>query len=478
MSGICMGVILKRAGIDSFTIVERSAGVGGTWWDNTYPGAQCDVRSRLYSFSFEPKSDWSRVFAPGAEIQAYAEHCVDKYGLRPHLRLNTTLSSARFDTERAAWQFATAGGERLEARVFVCSVGPLNRPRWPPGIDAFRGERMHSARWNPSYDFRGKRVALIGSAASAVQLAPPLAAGARHLTVFQRTASWVLPRPDRAYTSVEKALMRMPPFARLSRWWQYCAHDLRFAGFRGRGLLYRLIVALADRHRRRQVADVALRDRLRPRYPMGCKRILITSDFYPTLARPNVTLVSQAAASFTPEAVIAADGSRHEVDAIVCATGFNTSELLPDIEVTGAGGARLSDVAGDSPEAYRGVAIPGFPNLFLLLGPNTGSGHTSVLLAIEAQARYVHRCVTALTHRPGESIEVRRDVADAHNRDLQQRLSRTVWTSSSCGSWYKNAAGRVFALYPGHCTRYLLEMRRPDFRDFRFVRPTTTRAHP
>ncbi len=469
MSGICMGAELRRAGIGSFTIVERSGGVGGTWWDNVYPGAQCDVRSHLYSFSFEPKADWSRVFAPSHEIQAYAEHCIDKYGLRPHLRLGTTVVSARFDAAAARWRLRTSDGALLEAQVLICSVGPLNRPRWPAGIVAFGGERMHSSRWNRAYDFRGKRVALIGSAASAVQIAPSLAAAASHLTVFQRTPSWILPRPDRAYHPIEKALQRITPFARLNRWYHYWVHELRYGAFRGRGLLYRFMVALAERHRRLQVPDPDLRERLRPRYPMGCKRILITNDYYPAIGRPNVTLVDQEARTFESAAVVAADGSRHPVDAIVCATGFTATELLPDIEVTGLGGVRLAEATAGGPDAYRGIALPGFPNLFMLLGPNTGTGHTSVLIPIEAQARYARLCIEELARRDAAAMDVRQDVTCLHNAELQRRLARSVWASPACGSWYKTANGKIVALYPGPITRYVLEMRRPAFSDFRFL---------
>jgi len=469
MSGICMGVLLKRAGLDSFTILERSAGVGGTWWDNVYPGAQCDVRSHLYSFSFELKADWSRVFAPSAEIQAYAEHCVDKYGLRSHVRLNTTLVAARFDETASRWYFTTSDGNTLDAQFFVCSVGPLNRPRLPSGIERFRGKLMHSARWDKSYDFSRRRVALIGSAASAVQVAPALAAATARLTIFQRTPSWILPRPDRPYRSFEKALLRLRPLARVNRWWHYWVHDLRFAAFRGRGPVYRLMVALADRHRRRQVADPGLCQELRPRYPMGCKRILVTSDFYPTLSRPNVELVPQEAADFAADAVIAADGTRFGVDAVVCATGFAATDLLPEIEVSGVGGIRLSAATAGGAEAYRGVALPGFPNLFMLLGPNSGSGHTSVLVAVEAQARYALKCIQELGRRSGARIDVRPEIVAAHNAAIGQRLSRTVWSSAECGSWYKTADGKVVALYPGHCTRYVLEMWRPRFSDFHFT---------
>ena len=468
MSGICMGIALKRAGIESFVIVERSPAVGGTWWDNVYPGAQCDVRSHLYSFSFEPKPDWSRVFAPSQEIQAYVEHCVDRYDLRRHLRLGTILTSARYDPAESRWQLEAADGDSLSAQVFVCSVGPLNTPRLPAGIEAFHGKVMHSARWDCAYDFSGKRVALIGSAASAVQIAPPLAAAAASLTIFQRTPSWILPRPDRAYTRIEKALLRFPPLERLDRWWHYWIHDVRYAAFRGRGLLHRAMSALANRHRCAQVQDPALREALRPRYPMGCKRVLISSNFYPTFGRPNVELIASAASGFTADGIVSANGERRAVDAIVCATGFVTIDLLPGFSVRGAEGRTLAETTAGGAEAYRGTSVPGFPNLFLLLGPNTGTGHTSVLIAVEAQTRYIVKCIEELSRRGQASLEVRADVARLHNHDLQARLSRTVWASPACSSWYKTANGKIVALYPGHATRYRLEMRTPDFSAYRF----------
>jgi cation diffusion facilitator CzcD-associated flavoprotein CzcO len=468
MSGVCMGITLKRAGIDSFVIVEKSSAVGGTWWDNIYPGAQCDVRSHLYSFSFELKPDWSRVFAPSREIQEYVEHCVGKYGLRRHLRLNTTLTEARYDSAHARWLLRTGAGETLKAQVFICSVGPLNRPRFPAGIDAFRGEVMHSSRWNARYDFAGKRVVMIGSAASAVQIVPPLAEAAAQLTIFQRTPSWILPRPDREYTALEKFLLRAPPLARLNRWWHYWVHEARFAAFKGRGPMYRLMTFLANRHRCEQVTDPVLREKLRPDYPMGCKRILITSNYYPALCRPNVELLTQEAAGFTADGVIAADGAVHAADAIVCATGFVTTELLAGLPVYGAAGTTLIDATGGGAEAYRGVTVAGFPNFFMLLGPNTGTGHTSVLIPIEAQARYILKCLRELVRRGQSSLDVRPEVMAEHNRRLQVRLARTVWASPACRSWYKTAAGKVIATYPGYVTRYVLEMRSPRFADYEF----------
>lgn len=467
MSGVCMGILLKRAGIDSFVIIERSAGVGGTWWDNVYPGAQCDVRSHLYSFSFEPNADWSRAFAPSAEIQRYVEHCVDKYDLRRHLRLNTTITDARWDGAASRWRLGLADGGSLASNIFICSIGPLNRPRLPEGIGAFKGTVMHSARWDAGYDFRGKRVALIGSAASAVQIAPHLAEAAGHLTIFQRTPSWILPRPDRAVRPIEKALLRIGALARLNRWWHYWVHDVRYSAFRGSGLIHRAMVGLAERHLKSQVATPALREVLRPNYPMGCKRVLISSDFYPALSRPNVALIPRAVAGFTAEGVVAADGAVRPVDAIVCATGFETVELLAGTTVVGATGTTLRDATPGGAEAYRGTLVAGFPNFFMLLGPNTATGHTSALIAVEAQAGYIVKCIRRLDTQGAVSLEVTARAMRDYNLSLQARLAPTVWASPACGSWYKTATGKIIAIYPGYGTRFQLDLRTPKLSDLR-----------
>ena len=468
MSGICMAIELKRAGIDSFVVLEQSGGVGGTWWDNTYPGAQCDVPSHLYRFSFAPKADWSRVFAPSREIQAYVEDCVRRYGVARHLRLHTEVRAAEYDAHAARWRVTTADGREFRPRCFVLSLGPLNHPRLPPGIEGFAGEVMHSARWNHGYDFRGKRVAVIGSAASAVQIVPTLAAQAAQLTVFQRSPSWIVARPDRPYSRLEQRLFRIPWCARAYRAWLYWRFEANFAAFKGRGPMYRLLTHMAEKHLTTQVPDAALRAKLRPRYPMGCKRILVASDFYPALGRANVELVTQAAAGFTASGVVAADGSHREVDAIVCATGFETTEPLARLSVRGSGGETLAAAWRDGPEAYHGITVAGFPNLFLLLGPNTGTGHTSVLIPIEAQARYVLACLRELERRGARSMDVRADVMRAHNAELQRRLAGTVWASPACTSWYKTRSGKILATYPGFITRYVRETRTPHYADYIF----------
>ena len=468
MSGICMAVMLKRAGIESFVVLEQSAGVGGTWWDNSYPGAQCDVPSHLYGFSFAPNPAWTRVFAPSSEIRDYLARCVERFRIAPHLRLSTRVAAAAYDEAAARWTITTERGERLRPRCFVLSLGPLNHPRYPAGLDRFRGTVMHTARWNHQYDFRGKRVAVIGSAASAVQVVPRLAAEAAQLSVFQRTPSWIVPRPDRVYTRLERGLFRIRAVLRALRWLRYWEFELRFAAFKGHGAMHWFLTRMARRHLEDQVADSSLRARLRPSYPIGCKRILLASDFYPALGEGHVELVTQAAAGFTPEGVVSADGALRPFDAIVCATGFETIEPLAGLPIRGRGGLELAAAWRDGAEAYRGVTVAGFPNLFMLLGPNTGTGHTSVLVPIEAQARYVVACIRELAQRGAASLEVRADVMRQHNEALQRRLARTVWASTSCTSWYKTAAGRVLALYPGYITRYVLEMRRPRPADFTF----------
>ena len=469
MAGICMAVMLKRAGIDSFLVLEQSSGVGGTWWDNSYPGAQCDVPSHLYSFSFAPNPGWSRVFAPGIEIRDYVARCVERYGLARHLRLETRVVAADYDEAAGRWTITTARGERFRPRFFVLSLGPLNHPRYPAGLDRFRGTVMHTARWNHAYDFRGKRVAVIGSAASAVQVVPRLAAEASHLCIFQRTPSHIVERRDRAYSRTERLLLRVPVLQRALRYLLYWEFELRFAAFTGRGAMHWLLRRMARRHLEDQVPDPALRARLKPSYPIGCKRILISSDFYPALALRHVELLTQAAAGFTAEGVIGVDGEVRPVDAIVCATGFETIDPLAALPIRGLRGRTLTDAWRDGAEAYRGITVAGFPNLFMLLGPNTGTGHTSVLISIEAQARYVVKCVQELARRRAASLDVRADVMQRHNAALQRRLAHTVWASTTCTSWYKTGGGRILALYPSYITRYVLEMQRPRYADYLFA---------
>ena len=466
MSGLCMGVELRRAGIRDFLILEQSAGLGGTWWDNRYPGAHVDVPAPLYAFSFAPNPRWKRRFAAAPEIQAYMEQVARDHGLLPHLRLGTRLVRAAFDEEAGCWQLALGDGSALRARFLVCSTGPLSQARWPdiPGLEDFAGTRLHSARWDPGVPLTGRRIGVIGTGSTASQLVPPLAAQAARLHLFQRTANWVLPRMDRPYHALDRLLARLPPVAWAVRRFWYHLLEWGRRGFEEGTLARRGMLRTAARHLRAQVADPSLRARLRPPYPLGCKRIIYSSDFYPALTRPNVELVTDAIARITPTGIVTADGVERALDVLVCATGFDTTHLLSSLEVRGAGGLTLAQAWRDGPEAYHGITVAGFPNLFLMLGPNTGTGHTSTLLYIEPQARYAVACMQAVRSRGLRHIALRPQVMQAHNRALQARLAGSVWTQ--CRSWYRNEGGRVVALWPGYTREYVRAIAQPRLADY------------
>ncbi len=467
MSGLCMAIGLQRAGMHDFVIVEKQPGLGGTWWDNTYPGAHVDVPSPVYSFSFAPNPDWSRRFASAPEIQAYMQRLAEQHGLLAHLRLGTRLTAATFDAATGHWNLATDRGDTLRAPFFVCSTGPLNQLRWPdiPGLDHFKGPRLHSARWDASVPLAGRRVAVIGTGSTASQLIPPIAAQAGQLHVFQRTANWVLPRLDRPYNRLDHLLAHFPPYARTVRW---CWTQMLEWGRRGfdEGTLARKgMLKTAAAHRRRQLPDPALREKLTPPYPLGCKRLIYSNDFYPALSQPNVELVTDGIARFTEGGIVTADGREREIDVLVCATGFDTVQLLSSITVTGLGGRTLRDAWANGPEAYHGISVAGFPNLFLSLGPNTATGHTSTLLYIEPETQHAIACMQAVLKGGQRWIEVRPDVMRAHNEALQQRLAGSVW--SLCRSWYRMEGGRIVALFPGFTAEYVKAVKRPAMGDYR-----------
>jgi cation diffusion facilitator CzcD-associated flavoprotein CzcO len=468
MSGLCAAMQLQREGLADFVILERSAGLGGTWWDNRYPGAHVDVPAPLYSFSFEPNPRWTRRFAAAPEIQAYMQHCAEKHGLLPRIRFGTRITRAVFDEAGGRWTIETEDGPRYSARFFVCSTGPLSQPRFPdiPGLEAFRGRLLHSAHWDPAFDVRGQRVAVIGTGSSAAQLVPVLAEGAAQLLLFQRTANWVLPRPDRPYNRLDRLLAKLPPYTSLVRAFWYRLLEWSRRGFDEGTLVRRSLLRTAARHLRHQVRDPTLRAKLEPSYPLGCKRLVYSNDFYPALTRPNVELVTDAIGRIGAHGIVTADGREREIDALVCATGFDTTHLLSSLEVRGRGGRTLAEAWRDGPEAYRGVAVAGFPNLFLLLGPNTGTGHTSTLLYIEPEVRFAIRCMQRVRRGGHRWIDVKDEAMHEHNRVLQARLQGTVWTA--CRSWYRTDSGKIVALWPGFTPEYVAGLRQQDFGAFAF----------
>jgi cation diffusion facilitator CzcD-associated flavoprotein CzcO/acetyl esterase/lipase len=469
MSGLCMAIQLQEAGMHNFVILEKQPGLGGTWWDNTYPGAHVDVPSPVYSFSFAPNPLWTRRFAGAPEIQAYMQQLAERHGLLERIRFNTRLSDARFDETGGQWQFTTEDGARLRSRFFVCSTGPLNQPRWPDiaGLERFQGQRLHSARWDHSLPLTGQRVAVIGTGSTASQLIAPVAAQAKQLHVFQRTANWVLPRIDRPYRAIDRALAQFALYNRAVRW---CWVQLLEWGRRGfdEGTLARQgMLKTAALHRQRQVSDATLRAQLTPNYPLGCKRLIYSNDFYPALVQPHVELVTSGIDRFTETGIVTNDGVERTIDVLVCATGFDTQHLLAIINVTGRAGQTLSQAWAAGPEAYHGISVAGFPNLFLMLGPNTGTGHTSTLLYIEPEVRHAIACMQAVRAGGHRSVEVRAEAMADHNRALQNRLDGSVW--SHCRSWYRMDNGKIVALFPGFTAEYVKAVQKPDFSHYRFA---------
>ena len=458
--GLGMAIELGRAGEHDVLLLEKGRDVGGVWRENTYPGAACDVPSHLYSFSFEPNPHWSRTYSPQAEILDYLRHCADKYGARDKIRFGCEVTSAAFDEATSLWrvEWIDPPGSRhtSHARVLVSAVGLLSRPAMPalPGLGSFAGPVFHSARWNHDVSLKDKRVAVIGTGASAIQFVPEIARDAARLTVFQRTPSYILPRPDRAYTDRERRRFeRWPAWMALHRALIYTAHDARAVGFTRLRWMMDIVGGMPSRRLlKRQVADAALRERLTPRYPIGCKRILISNDWLPTFARPNVELVTDAVEAVTPAGVRIAGGRVIEADAIVLGTGFTASEFLAPMEIRGRGGRSLDEAWSQGARAWLGITVPGFPNFFMLYGPNTNLGHSSIVFMLESQVAHVMRCLRKLRAENGATIEVAAPPFERYNARVQQRSQRTVF--AGCTSWYVDAQGRHTVNWPGFTTTY------------------------
>lgn len=469
MSGICMGVKLQARGINEFLIVEKSPDVGGTWYDNNYPGACCDVASVLYSYSFEPNPDWSRTFSPHDEIQAYFSHCVDKYGLRDRVRLNTAITSARYDEATGIWTVELDSGEQLHSRCVVSGLGQLNRPSIPAfaGVESFAGEVFHSAQWRHDIDLTGKRVAVIGNAASALQFIPPVAEQAEQLTVYQRSANYVLKRNDREYSVADKRrFRRYPLLQKLHRLKIYLwAEALFFPLMRAKSWLRSVTEKGAARYLAEQITDPVLRRKLTPDYPAGCKRILISDDYFQAFNRSNVELVTSPITSISDQGVVTEDDIDRNVDIIIYGTGFKATEFLSGIEIYGCGGASLKEAWAEGAEAYFGVCVAGFPNFYTLYGPNTNLGSNSIIFMVERQANYIVRCIDKILSHKLAGLDVNKAVMRAYNDRLQGELAKTVWVAS-CNNWYKNDAGKVVNNWPHSTLAYWWHMRSPDFTDF------------
>lgn len=470
MSGLCMGIKLRERGIRDFVILEKSSAVGGTWHDNSYPGACCDVPSVLYSYSFAPNPDWSHKFSPQAEIKAYFERCADRFGLRPHLRLETPVERADWQEEQGLWRVTLDSGEVLESRAVVSALGQLNLPNIPgfPGAERFSGHSFHSARWDHEYDLKGKRVAVIGNAASALQFIPQIAKQVAQLHIYQRSANYVIRREDRAYRDWEKWLFRHLPFTqKLVRAMVYLRGEWLFYPVlrQGSSWLLRQWEKWCDDYRNAEISDPELRAKLTPDYRLGCKRILISDDYYDAFKHGNVELVTSPISGLNADGVVTEDGVARPVDLIIYGTGFETSAMHSAVAFHGENGLSLQDAWKDGAEAYRGVCAHGFPNFFMLYGPNTNLGSNSIIFMVERQVAYVVDCIDKLLAHDLRALDINAGVLGAYNERMQGELAQTVWVSD-CESWYKNAAGKVVNNWPRSTLAYWWHMRSPDFADF------------
>lgn len=470
-AGTCAAVQLQKSGCTSFLVLEKSAEIGGTWRDNTYPGCACDVPSHLYSLSFAPKTDWTRMYAPQPEIRDYARSVIARFNLAPHIRCNAKIRELAWDETRALWTATAEDGRRFEARFVFAGMGPLHIPTIPeiPGAADFAGVQFHSAQWRHDVDLTGKRVAVIGTGASAIQFIPEVAARAAALVVFQRTPAWIMPRLDYEFTPSHQRRMRNPLLRRLFRFRIYLTNELRALGFLGNRVVAAAGRRMALAHLAAQIKDPTLRAKLTPDYAMGCKRVLISNDFYPALARPNVTLQTSNVAEIRPHAILARDGTEYPADVIIYGTGFHTTDSFSAITITGRNNLTLAESFKDGMHAHWGITVPDFPNLFFLLGPNTGLGHNSVVLMIEAQVRYVMSLLRQMARQGWRAAAVRADVERAWNEKIQKRLAHTVWMQGGCRSWYLDENGRNTTIWPGFVAEYQWKTRSASLKDFERV---------
>ncbi|MEY2838871.1 MAG: hypothetical protein RJB60_1170 [Pseudomonadota bacterium] len=457
--GLGSAIQLQKAGIQNFTVLERAQDVGGTWRDNQYPGAACDIPSKLYSYSFEPKAQWGGTYAGSREILSYIQQVADKHALREKIRFGQTVASMAFDDTQGHWTVHTEAGDVFEARSVIMAAGGLANPSYPniPGLESFEGHRIHSARWDHGYDFTGKRVGVIGTGASAVQLIPELVKVAGHVKVFQRTPAWVLPKAHL------RALDWVKPAARQALFW---GHEAMALGLVWRSPLSALLEGRARGHLKRQVSEPWLRRQLTPSFKMGCKRVLISNDYYPALQKPNCKLLTWPIDRIAPQGIRTVEGIEHQLDCIVFATGFDAPKAKAPFEIKGLQGRDLGQTWQQGAQAFKSVTVSGFPNLYIILGPNSGPGHNSALFYMEAQMRYAVQGIATLRQQGLKYLDVKPEVQGAHNEALQRRLARTNW-NSGCKSWYLTESGFNATMYPGFATQFANQLKQFDLKHYR-----------
>ena len=475
IGGLGMAARLKMEGDTDFVVLEKAGAVGGTWRENTYPGAACDVQSHLYWYSFDEQPDWTRLYAQQPEIQRNVESFVARQGLAEHIRFNAEVIRASWDDAEGVWDIELLTGERVRAQFFVTAWGQLNRPSFKgiPGREAFAGASFHSAQWDHDVDLTGKRVACIGNGASAVQLVPEIAEKVAHLSVFQRSANYMVPRQDVAYDETEREHFRNPENYLASRTAFHDEHESWVGAMKLESNpvldeFYRLSRELLDT----QVPDPVLREKLWPDYPLGCKRVLVADNYYPALVRDNVELVTDRIQHVEPEGIRTADGQLHEFDVIIYATGFETLSFLGSLDIRGRDGRELREVWKDGAYAYLGMNVDGFPNLFMLYGPNTNLGHTSIILMLECQFEYTLQAMRAVEQASARALDVRTEVIEQYNAQLQDQLAQTSF-AGGCNSWYKTSDGRITNNWSGSVAEYQERTRQLSLDDYEVLQPVT-----
>jgi cation diffusion facilitator CzcD-associated flavoprotein CzcO/acetyl esterase/lipase len=478
--GIGMAIELRKKFIRDFIILEKGGDAGGVWRDNTYPGAACDVPSHLYSFSFELNPNWTHTFAPQAEIHAYLKNCVEKYKLQEHFKFGCEVASARFDEQDSIWHITLVNGQTVRSRLFITAMGQLSRPSIPKikGIETFKGKSFHSAKWAHDVSLKGKRVAVVGTGASAIQFVPAIAPDVQHLKLFQRSASYILPRQNRRYSEFTKSIhSSLPVINRLHRLGIYLTYESRALAFtRFKGLMKVAAAGPFEKMLKQQVKDPVLREKLIPNYPVGCKRLLLSSEYLRTMTRPNVELITDSIDCVYENGIQTKDGVKHEVDTIIYGTGFAATDFLAPLNITGLNGQTLKQAWKQGAKAHLGITVPGFPNMFMLYGPNTNLGHNSIVYMLESQIRYVMRAFEEMRLQHAQRIELHEDTYQSYNDNIQSALGHTVW--NGCKSWYVDDKGHNSVSWPGFTLTYRWLTSTSSLKEFKFTKTKHAEVSP
>ncbi|MEC7735433.1 MAG: NAD(P)/FAD-dependent oxidoreductase [Pseudomonadota bacterium] len=489
ISGLGMAHNLLKEKKSSFAILERNEGVGGTWRENTYPGLCCDVPSHFYSFSFAMNPDWSKTYPEQYEILDYLENITDRLKIRPFIKFNSEVIESKFNEVENIWETYITTGEVYKSRSLVSGLGQLNKPKFPEidGLETFSGHAFHSAQWDHGYDLSNKRVAVIGNGPSAIGFIPKIADSVKKMVIFQRSPNWIVPKPDRIYGPFERFCLRyVPLFARMYRFYWYVLQERNYLAFYQKHnkiteFIEKAISAIATRFQLfnfekvyeagaymlldEQVEDEEFKKKLIPDYPIGCKRIIPTNDYFPALCKDNVELETSLIDKIEGNEIITKDGKRHEVDTIIYGTGFDTNIFISPVKITGIGNAKLDEAWKDGAEAYRGVMVPNFPNFYICYGPNTNTGHVSIIYMIESQLLFIMKCLKYMRKNGLEYIDIKDEAMKNYNQLIQGKLEETVW-AASCGSWYKTEEGKIINNYPGYGIEYHWMMARPKYQEF------------